>query len=109
MTTLISFLGKGRDNAQTGYRRATYRFAADFVRTVPFFGMALREYLKPDRLILMGTAASMWDVFFEHHAGVDDQLFALTDAVAGSRVSEDMLEDFSTRVSGTLAPALGRR
>jgi len=76
------------------------------VRTVPFFGMALREYLKPDRLILMGTAASMWDVFFEHQTGVNDQLLALTDAVAGGRVSEDMLEEFSSSVSLRLGIAV---
>lgn len=32
MTTLISFLGKGRLDPQTGYRQTTYRFAADFAR-----------------------------------------------------------------------------
>lgn len=102
MTTLISFLGKGRDNTQTGYRTATYRFDANFVYTVPFFGIALTKYIKPDRLILIGTAASMWDVFFEHQAGVNDQLLALTDAVASNKVSEDMLKDFATGVSRQL-------
>ena len=65
MHTLISFLGKGRDNLQTGYRQASYRFDAGFLRKVPFFGLALTEYLKPDRLVLVGTAASMWDVLFD--------------------------------------------
>ena len=50
MNTLISFLGKGKADARTGYRTANYRFDASFSRSVPFFGIALAEYLKPDRL-----------------------------------------------------------
>lgn len=63
MTTLISFLGKSASNAQTGYRTANYVFQPGFERKVPFFGMGLLEYLKPQKLILAGTAGSMWDVF----------------------------------------------
>jgi len=56
MTTLISFLGKGRLDAQrTGYQETTYRFSADFARSVAWFGLALAEHLKPQRLILVGT------------------------------------------------------
>ena len=45
MTTLISFLGKGRlDDQRTGYQETTYRFTADFARTVPFFGLAQADY-----------------------------------------------------------------
>ncbi|HRD94530.1 MAG TPA: TIGR02221 family CRISPR-associated protein, partial [Accumulibacter sp.] len=69
MNTLISFLGKGQPDQQTGYRTTNYRFDAGFSRAVPFFGLALTEYLKPDRLVLVGTAGSMWDVFF-HREGV---------------------------------------
>ena len=58
MTTLISFLGKGRYE-KDGYRTAKYRFDGAFAREVPFFGMALDDYLKPDRLILVGTSGSM--------------------------------------------------
>jgi CRISPR-associated Csx2 family protein len=64
MSTLISFLGKGQADPQTGYRTANYRFDDGFSRRVPFFGLALAEYLKPDRLVLVGTPSSMWDVFF---------------------------------------------
>lgn len=88
MTTLISFLGKGGANAQTGYRTATYRFDHDFACTVPYFGLALTDYLKPDRLVLVGTAGSMWDVFFEQQGELDD---ALIDAVADERVDAFLL------------------
>lgn len=89
MTTLISFLGKGVADRNTGYRTAAYRFAPNFVRSVPYFGLALTEYLKPERLILVGTAGSMWDVFFEQQTELDE---ALIEAVSNQEVTEELLE-----------------
>lgn len=88
MTTLISFLGKGVADKNTGYRTATYRFAPDFARTVPYFGLALTEYLKPERLVLVGTAGSMWDVFFEQQTELDEELI---DAVSKQAVTDELL------------------
>jgi hypothetical protein len=70
MTTLLSFLGKGRYE-KDGYRTAKYRFDGAFAREVPFFGMALDDYLKPDRLILVGTSGSM--DFFEQEGRQHDE------------------------------------
>ena len=102
MTTLISFLGKGRyDN--DGYRTAKYRFDGAFMREVPFFGMALADYLKPDRLILVGTSGSMWDVFFERESDqIDDALLALFDAVEADAVDATLLEGHAARLSARL-------
>lgn len=99
MTTLISFLGKQR----AGYQTATYRFDAGFIRQVPFFGMALAEYLHPDRLILLGTSGSMWDVFFERQTGViDEALMGISEAAAASQVTEAMLRDHAEHLSARL-------
>lgn len=99
MTTLISFLGK----QQRGYRTATYRFSADHSARVPFFGMALAQYLRPDRLILLGTSGSMWDVFFEQQAeDIDDALLQITDAAANNAVTEEMLVEHAHRLSAKL-------
>ncbi len=94
INTLISFLGKGQADPQTGYRTATYRFDAGFSRRVAFFGMALTEYLKPDRLILVGTAGSMWDVFFEREGeGADDEaMLQLMAAVEAGQVDDALLD-----------------
>lgn len=92
MTTLLSFLGRGQTGAQAGYRTATYRFDDGFSRTVPFFGLALAEYLKPQRLILIGTAGSMWDVFFERHGIGDDTVLALMAAVEAECVDRALLD-----------------
>jgi CRISPR-associated Csx2 family protein len=99
MTTLISFLGK----QQPGYRTATYRFDAAYTACVPFFGMALADYLHPDRLILLGTSGSMWDVFFEREgAHGDDGLLRIIDAAASNAVTEDLLADHARRLSDKL-------
>lgn len=99
MTTLISLLGKSVADKKTGYRTANYRFSADFVRTEPFFGLALMEYIQPDRLILAGTAGSMWEVFFDHQQTDDDSIIALVDAVASESVTQEMLTIHEQRLS----------
>lgn len=103
MTTLISFLGKGRYDKQHGYRNATYMFDPGFSRTVPFFGMALADYLTPARMILVGTSGSMWDVFFERESSQQDEsLLALIDAVEADSVTADMLAEHAGRLSARL-------
>lgn len=61
-TTLVSFLGRARQDPTTGCRLATYRFPDGTEQTTPFFGLALRRVLAPDRLVLLGTRGSMWDL-----------------------------------------------
>ncbi|MDR2689717.1 MAG: TIGR02221 family CRISPR-associated protein [Azoarcus sp.] len=100
MTTLISFLGKGKE-AGKNYRQASYRFA-DQTRTTTFFGMALAKYLNPARLILVGTSGSMWDVFFENDAGDDAALLDLIEAVPQSAVTAAMLATHTGRLSEKL-------
>lgn len=99
MRILISFLGKGRLDRRTGYQRATYRFDEGFVRDVPYLGLALREYLRPDRLVLLGTTGSMWDVFFfENEADSESGALALADSVAANRVDEAALAPLGERL-----------
>jgi CRISPR-associated Csx2 family protein len=101
VTTLISFLGKGKEGGGA-YKTANYRFP-DRVRTAPFFGMALSDHLKPERLILAGTSGSMWDVFFERESAQDDDgLLSLIDAVAASKVDAPMLESHTQRLKKKL-------
>lgn len=89
MTTLISFLGKG--DPRKGYRTATYRFNGDVAHTETFFGLALTKFLKPDRLILLGTPSSMWEIFFDREGVEGDAMLPLIDAVAAGNVSEPLL------------------
>ncbi|MBF0154080.1 MAG: TIGR02221 family CRISPR-associated protein [Magnetococcales bacterium] len=102
---LISFLGKGREPGGN-YRTATYSFE-DGVITTPYFGLAMKEQVRPDRLVLLGTSGSMWDALFFDQAGQDGlddhmhELDTLGTEVAESRVGEERLH--------RLAPLLQRR
>jgi CRISPR-associated Csx2 family protein len=94
MKVLVSFLGRATADPSTGYRTASYRFADGTVRTVPFFGLALRDYVKPDRLVVLGTSGSMWSVFAEHGAqdwGMEDLRLRLMDAAENQAVDADLL------------------
>lgn len=108
MHTLVSFLGKGQADAKTGYRQATYRFPDGRTDATAYFGLALARHLQPDRLVLLGTAGSMWDVLVENLPGIgreDDTLrLALMDAVAAQRVDQPLLD----RVAPLVERALGR-
>ncbi|MHB8353696.1 MAG: TIGR02221 family CRISPR-associated protein [Burkholderiales bacterium] len=92
--TLVSFLGKGREKTETGYRCATYRFADGQEQETPFFGMALARHIKPDRLLFLGTNGSMWDALTEHlsHEGNEELRMALIDAVIQKTVDQALLD-----------------
>ena len=94
MRLQISFLGKSQLDSKTGYRLVKYRFDDGTVIETAFFGLALARRMKPDRLLLLGTAGSMWDVLVENQID-DDRLenerLDLIDAVRDNRVSDKLL------------------
>jgi len=106
MHTLVSFLGRGRDNPQTGYRQVTYRFPDGRTDATAYFGLALARHLAPDRLVLLGTAGSMWDVLVENLPGIGDEddalRLTLMDAVAAQRVDQPLLDQLALLVERAL-------
>ncbi|RMH50794.1 MAG: TIGR02221 family CRISPR-associated protein [Zetaproteobacteria bacterium] len=100
---LISFLGKQR-RAEGGYRLARYRFDdGDLVET-RYFAQALRRKLNPDRVLLLGTSGSMWDVLIEDcDAGLidDDTRLALIDAVDREAVDQPLLDAVARAVASS--------
>jgi CRISPR-associated Csx2 family protein len=106
LTTLVSFLGRAQHDRQTGYRTAKYRFDDGVVHETPFFGLALREVLKPHHLVILGTSGSMWDVLIEQLAtdGEDEELrLQLIEAAANNAVDESLLEAMTPLVERALA------
>lgn len=81
MHTLVTFLGKSNTPVSAGYRTAKYLFP-DGLRETPFFGMALAEHLRPDKLIILGTSGSMWSVLVEHAVQSDGEEEARLDLMA---------------------------
>lgn len=96
--TLVTLLGKGRENPRTGYRKATYRFPDGAERQTAFFGLALGGHLQADTLVILGTRGSQWGVLVEHlatgeiDAAQQHAIDELYDAEAESHVDQTMLD-----------------
>jgi CRISPR-associated Csx2 family protein len=105
--TLVTFLGRGREDPNTGYRQATYRFPDGSQETTHFFGLALAGHLRPDRLVVLGTPSSMWGALVEHVAAEGEEenaRLALIEAEEGRTVDQPLLD----RLSSVLRRAVGR-
>lgn len=73
MSTFVTFLGRGREDAITGYREATYKFPDGSTKKTAFFGLALAEYIKPETIVILGTKSSQWYVLVENLANADTE------------------------------------
>lgn len=93
--TLISFLGRV-PRSENGYRPTTYTFDGEPDEPTAFIGWSLRRRLQPDRLVILGTAGSMWDHLFEKDivlgAEAEDERLALQDATETKTVTRTLLE-----------------
>lgn len=103
--TLISFLGRGNLDRGKRYRQATYEFGAGQRQTTEFFGLGLTRQVGPDRLLILGTTGSMWDVLLfslgldqEH----DEALLALTESADADRTTQEELDRLTPVVSERL-------
>lgn len=101
-TTQISFLGRATAGQ---YREANYRFPDGHVETDAFFGLALGRVKRPERMVVLGTSGSMWDVFIEHFnpgAVAEEQRLALMEAAQAGKVGPEMLQEMEPLVSEAL-------
>ena len=57
-SVLISFLGRV-PREEDGYRKTTYRFEDKTSTKMAFFGWALKDRVKPDKMVILGTSGSM--------------------------------------------------
>ena len=75
--TLISFIGTGSRKqgiSDREYRSADYTVNGELVGTSTFIASVLQDYLRADRLILIGTVRSMWEEvyrWFAEENGID--------------------------------------
>ncbi len=106
-TTLITVLGRPGKDASGQYRRASYAFA-NGKKTEPlaFFGWALNELIRPDRMVIIGTSGSAWDHLVEGDLDLGDSGLldreALIDASSRKSVTQDHLDKLSPYLSKTL-------
>ena len=105
--TLVTILGKARRrDGDAGYDEATYRFPDGTKDRSAFFGLALARHLKPDEIVILGTASSMWSVLVENlaaRAADEDARITLTEAENDGTVNQRLLN----RVAPLMERALG--
>lgn len=103
-TALISFLGRTPKEAN-GYRQTTYQFS-DGEDTAAYFGFSLLRRVQPDRMVILGTAGSMWDHLFERDLNLgmamEDERMALVEAVESGRVSQAQLSALEPALADAL-------
>ncbi len=98
--TLVTFLGKGRENPKTGYRKTKYRFPDESVPRpeTAFFGLEIARYLNPDTLVILGTSGSQWSVLVESLAlegQEEEKRVRLMDAEFTATVTQEMLDNLA--------------
>ncbi|TSA41584.1 MAG: TIGR02221 family CRISPR-associated protein [Methylococcaceae bacterium] len=100
--TLISFLGKSL-RTDGHYRTATYDFGEGGTQKTSFFSLGLKEVIKPDKLIILGTSGSMWDVLCGELSQDGNDLEALMAAVDTNTVTQVLLDTYQVLISEHLA------
>ena len=98
MKTVVTFLGRGRENTSTGYRTTTYKFPDGSMKTTAFFGLTLTKYINPDRVVILGTNSSQWGVLVENFAAEGEQEVArleLLDAETRGAVEQKHLDNIT--------------
>lgn len=112
-SVLLTFLGRTPKSEQ-GYRRTRYDFG-DGTETNPvaFFGWTLQERIRPDRIVILGTAGSMWDHLLEGDFDLGDaaeeQRLALAEKVEQQQAGEAELASIEPLLAERLGCAVRLR
>lgn len=106
-TTLITFLGRQQiKKGQEGYRLTNYRIGEQVYANSAFVGFNLQQHLNTQRLVVLGTAGSMWDHLFEGDIDFADQheneRMALAQAVEDRCVDQTLLDKMSPLLAAHL-------
>lgn len=104
--TLFTFLGRV-PKGESGYRRTCYDFGnGDRSEPVAFFGWPLQKRIASNKMIIMGTAGSMWDHLFEGDIAFgkenEDARLRLLDATEPKAVTADLLTPLEQPLSDRL-------
>ena len=103
--TLVTILGRAQKReGKDGYQEATYRFPDGTEDRTAFFGLALARHLKPDEVVVLGTAGSLWSLVVEDLAGEgggnEEARIELMEAEESRNVAQPLLNH--------LAPLMGQ-
>ena len=104
-TALISFLGKSRINQDGLYREATYQLATGEQETSRLIGLTLANHLRPDKLVILGTPGSMWDLLLAEELALnanEAEICRVIDATRDDCVNNAELAPFEQLLSDHL-------
>ena len=98
--TLITFLGNVPAHSGGQYRQTTYELEQKPF-SCRFLGTGLAKALQVDRVRILGTAGSMWDVLAEELGATEDEdtWVALSDAVKADRVTAELLQSVEQQLN----------
>jgi CRISPR-associated Csx2 family protein len=105
MKIQISFLGKARLDAKTGYRSARYSFQNGTETEAVFLGPEIARIERPEIFYILGTAGSMWDMLLDHYgADTEDEntILELWEQAKNEAVTEELLARFEPILSKKL-------
>ncbi|HEX7380673.1 MAG TPA: TIGR02221 family CRISPR-associated protein [Nevskiaceae bacterium] len=99
--TLVTFLGRVPRDAGGAYRHACYHFPDGRTASTAFFGFSLRDWLRAERLVVLGTSGSMWDELFDgvNDAASESARLTLMEAAERERVEQGQLEALTPSLS----------
>ncbi len=97
---LITLLGRS-EKGVVDYRTTRYRFPDGSIsEPVAFLGWELLKRTHPDKIIVLGTAGSMWDNLILPAGSSDqDRYGTLIDSVAAKHVTDDQIQFFAPKLS----------
>lgn len=105
-TILLTFLGRVPKTEKGAYRKTCYQFEDGSTEPLAFFGWALQQRLQPQRLVILGTAGSMWEHLFEGDLDLggreEEARLALVDAVGNKNVTDKHLSPLAPLLSDRL-------
>jgi cell division protein DivIC len=112
---LVSFLGTG-GRAEGGkkeeYRRTKYRFPDGEIKDASLITSALFDFIKPAKLIVIGTSESVWSELIEilpEKEESSEYVKVFEEVWGGRSISPSTLEDWERFLSGKLRSKISLR
>jgi len=107
MHTLVSFLGRNL------YHKTRYLLPDGSSEEAAYVGYGLRRALQVDRMVILGTAGSMWDHLFERDVDLqsrgEDLRLELAAAVEEEKVTQQQLDQLAPLLEEQLDCTVGLR
>lgn len=105
--TLITMLGTGAITGNKGYQKTKYKFPDGHIIETDLFAKALLEdnYKDFNRIIIVGTATSSWDLLLEGNESLWSEVYPITES---SKSNKGIDKDLASRIEEYLSKEWGK-